>query len=299
MRLEEIIKLTKLVTKNYILVMLLFILFACTKDNREIKYNSSGDLDYVLYTRGNDTVKYIKINKEGALIYLNREKYLENDTVKEYYPNGNLMFYMVKLSDDLEYTRGFNSDKTLLNEGYIYKGKQDGWWNFYKKNKLFKTNYFVKIDGEIVSSQIQYFNSNGIIDINNSNFIEINIPDTLYTGRSTGKIIYKQHKDYNEERVIIGYNLNPDYSNISGTRIDTFYNSMSDGFFGVEFEKLGRNKIRGILDTRKISDTNKRNDSLFTATISIKNRYFEKEFFVIPRPDSIPKDKVIRYDNLN
>lgn len=222
---------------------------------------------------------------------------MENDTVKEYYPNGNLMFYMVKLSDDLQYTKGFNSDKTLLNEGYIYKGKHIGWWNFYKKDKLFKRNYFVKIDGEIMSSQIQYFNSNGTIDINNSNFIEINIPDTLYKGRSTGKIIYKQHNDYNEERVLIGYNLKPDYSNINKVRIDTFYNPMSDGFFGVEFDKLGRNKIRGILDTRKISDT-ERKDSLFTATISIKNRYFEKEFYVIPRPDYIPKDKVMRYDNL-
>lgn len=287
-----------MVNKNYCLVILLLILFACSKEHREVKYNDSGNLDYVLYTKGRDTIKYIKFTKEGGLIYFNREKYLENDTVKEYYPNGNLMFYMVKFSDDLQYTKGFNSDKTLLNEGYIYKGKHTGWWSFYKEGKIFKRKHFVQIDDEIISSQIQYFNSDGTIDINNSNFIEIIIPDTLYKGRSTGRIVYKQHKDYNEERVLIGYNLNPDYSNINEVRIDTFYNSMNDGFFGVEFNKLGRNKIRGILDSRKTGDTERR-DSLFTTTISIKNRYFEKEFYIIPRPDSIPKDKVMRYDNLD
>ena len=279
--------------KNYYLLILLFILFACSKENREVKYDGSGNLDYVLYTRGSDTIKYIKITKEGGLIYFNREKYLINDTVKEYYPNGNLMFYMVKLSDDLQYTKGFNSDKTLLNEGYIYKGKHIDWWFFYKKGKLFKRKYFSQIDSEIISSQIQYFNSDGTIDLNNSNFIEIKIPDTLYQGRSTGRVLYKKADNYDfEERIIIWYELDHDYSNMQKVRVDTFYNPKNDGFFGVEFDKLGKHKIRGIVDKRKMITNS---DTL--ATIAITSSYFEKDFYIIPRPDSIPKDKVMRYDN--
>lgn len=274
-----------------------FIWLSCNNTKEEEKYDTDGQLEYLLHSKNKDTLKYFQRFDNGTFVYKLHSSVSVSDTLKEYYPNGNLMLQAIPSENSLNHIKIYEPNGMIKCNGYLFNEKNIGWWNYYKQGKLSERVYFVQHDNELLLQQFQFFDKNGTLDTNKSDFIDILIPDTLYQGRSTGTIAYKRRNDYNEESVLIGYNLKPDYSNINEVRIDTFYNPKRDGFFGVEFDKLGRNKIRGVIETRKTGNIERR-DSLFSMRISITNRYFEKEFYVIPRPDSIPKNKVMRYDNL-
>lgn len=279
---------------KYMFFFTIAIMFiACDKIDKQERYDENGNLKYLLYMQKDDTIKFFESFDDGRFLYRNNEKDTSSqDTLREYYKNGNKMFELVEMGNIGHITNFFINGKKR-SEGFLFNKKNIGWWNYYDNNKLIKRIYFAQVDNNLLMPQLQIFDSNGQLNKNKSDFIDILIPDTLYKGRSTGTISYKKKIENSEERIGIGYNVEPDYNNLKNVRVDTFYNPKSDGFFGVEFNNLGKQKIRGFIYERKLNVLNETN-----ANIRITNIYFEKDFYIIPRPDSIPKDKVIRYDNL-
>src|SRR5690606_3501503 len=231
---------------------------------------------------------------DGRFIYRNNETHTSSqDTLKEYYKNGNKIFELVEIGNGINHITNFFVNGKKRSEGFLFSKKNIGWWNYYDNDKLIKRIYFTQINNNLLMPQLQFFDRTGHLDKTKSDFVSFLIPDTLYQGRSTGNLFYKKKIKSSEERIAIGYDVAPDYGNINNVRVDTFYNPKNDGFFGVEFNKLGKHKIRGFIYESKLDILNETK-----ANIRSTNIYFEKDFYIIPRPDSIPKDKVMRYDNL-
>lgn len=78
--------------------------------------------------------------------------------------------------------------------------------------------------------------------------------------------------------------------------IDTFpyptKDNMFKGFVAIRFDQLGKQKIKGFVYETRFNESEEN-----VLLIETSHRYFEKEFFIISRPDSIPTDKVINYNN--
>nr|WP_297310059.1 hypothetical protein [uncultured Flavobacterium sp.] len=192
------------------------------------------------------------------------------------------------------YSKHLDKNGNVLAEGKVFNSKNVGWWKIYDKyGKLSHENYITyNKNGQREYSQLKIYDENEKINELQSNYISFKIPDTIYLGKNIGEIIQNKpnFNDHLAYYACIGYEIEPDFSNIMNVKIDSFP-IMNKKRIGLNFTKLGRNLVRGFIYESKIDRIN---DTNFT--IDIINVNFEKEFYVIPRPDSIPKNKVIYYD---
>ncbi|MBW3520166.1 hypothetical protein [Flavobacterium sp. NKUCC04_CG] len=280
--------------KYIILILLLNLMFfvSCTKIKVEKSYYENGNLKSVYYLQNDSVVESKTYYPDGNKKYIFKiENGVRIDTFFEYYKNNRIKNYITQFNDFNSQYREFDENSRLALEGSVFKKKKIGWWSSYKSDKLTKQVYYAQNGDSVFIAQIKIFDRNGKLDHVSSDYVGFMIPDTLYMGKSTGTILYKKKLGLSsQENICIGYNLMADYSNIAKARVDTFYTGESKGFFGVEFKELGSQKIRGFIYEVL---PNRKSDTLLVITTN--KIFFDKEFFVVPRLDSIPKDKIMRY----
>lgn len=249
------------------------------------KYFKNGELSYIETFYKDKLYSIYKIHDKNGL---------RNDTLFQYELNDTLRNKTNFYTEDLFYCVRMNSEGIKLSEGYMYKYRYNGWWKIYNKNgKLTHKKYIIGRDTSKYNySQIISFDENNNIILSKSNFVRVLLPDTLYMGKSMGNIVHNPNlKDHLAYYVGIGYNLDPDFNNISDIRVDTF-TIEKEKSIGFDFKNSGKNKIKGFIYEKALEEDKKSLSLKVLSTIT----YFEKEFYVIPRPDSIPKNKVIYYD---
>jgi len=265
---------------------------SCTKVKVEKSYYENGKLKSVYYIENDSVIESKTFYPDGNRKYIFKiENEVRIDTFFEYYKNNQIRSYFTQISNFGSRFKQFDENSKLKLEGTIFKKKKIGWWSYYKSDKLVKQLYYAQNKDSVFISQIKVFDENVILDHASSDYVDFVIPDTLYTGKSTGSILYKKKLGFSsQENICIGYNLLPDYSNISKVRVDTFYTGKNKGFFGLEFKQLGNQKIRGFIYEVL---PNRKSDTLLV--IPTSKIFFDKTFYIIPRPDSISNDRIMRY----
>lgn len=284
--------------KNIKICSLIFVIFLCSCSKTKIVKEVSNDPDVYFkkhykedklslietyYKEKLQSVYYLhSLNgiREDTLVYYELNNSIESQV--DFFPD-NKMFYYVKKKPD----------GTKISEGNMYKFKYNGWWKMYDENGKFTHEKYIiaKDSADYNYSQIKVYDSSGKILPNKSDYITFFLPDTLYIGKSMGHLIHHPRlKDQLAYYVGVGYKVLPDFSNISNVRVDTF-TIKKDKTIGVEFKTSGKTKIRGFVYESAIEIVS----DLEFNVVSV-HTYFEKDFYIIPRPDSIPINKVMRYD---
>ncbi|SFJ30668.1 hypothetical protein [Myroides guanonis] len=289
----------------YFIIGILFLLFSSCNDSRiEQKFFQNGKLEDEIFYE-NDIITKRKIyfdsgNLRNALYYLEDNTVV--DTLFDYYDTGekygDFARKYTKSNDTIELKSGkyrrYDLKGNVMIDGLSYNGERIGWWKYYNEGVLEEMKYFYqKGDSKNKYNQYMKFDSVGNIIESKSEYFEITLPDTLYVGKSAGTLkLKKRLKECSDTNICIGYDLKPDYSNILECKVDTFYSKDNDGFFGVTFETSGKYTIRGFVYevNMELKNENK------TLLLEEDERPFEKEFYVVDRPDSISKERVMRYD---
>lgn len=244
--------------KNKILLIFYLLLFSCTTNNLKLEYYPNGNLK-----------SKMKINERG-LIDGKYEEYHLDGTIKKKtkYADG-------VVSDTVYYFE----NEVLKKKGLLENGKKTGWWFYYDSSgKLSKkVEYLLIADKTFVNQEICY-DTAGNIDYNLSSFFKLHINDTLPVGKSTGRIDYfSNSKNFDLQFVYII--IENEYAD--GTvRKDTFTDDISKLWFGVNAYKPGHLKIKGIIEEELAKEQIINRDSS-ELIISKKNKYFEKDVFVL------------------
>lgn len=281
--------------KIYSLIFVIF-LFSCSKTKIVKEISNDPDIYYKKHYKEDKLSLIETYYRENlqSVYYLHSLNGIREDT---------LVYY--ELNNSIESQAGFFSDNkmfyyvkkkpngTKISEGNMYKFRYNGWWKMYDENGKFTHEKYIiaKDSANYNYSQIKVYDSSGKIVPNKSDYISVFLPDTLYTGKSMGTLIHHPRlKDQLAYYVGVGYKVLPDFSNIMNVRVDTF-TIKKDKTIGVEFKTPGKTKIRGFVYESAIEMVN----DLEFNVVSV-HTYFEKDFYVIPRPDSIPINKVMHYD---
>lgn len=284
--------------KKYSVFFILLFIYSCNK-YKVIQEESDDPNTYYKKYYKKDKLSFIETyHKENLknVYFIHNQNGIRKDTLFYYELNDSFKYKTDFFTDDMFYCVRMKPDGTKISEGNMYKFRYNGWWKIYDKEGKFTHEKYIigKDTSEYNYSQVKVFDSFGKIVPNKSDYISVFLPDTLYTGKSMGSIIHNPRlKDHLAYYVGVGYNVLPDYGNITNVRVDTF-TIKKDKTIGVEFKTTGKTKIRGFVYESAVE---KESDLEFNV-VSV-HTYFEKDFYIIPRPDSMPKDKVIRYDNLS
>lgn len=277
------------------ILIVLFVALSCNKTKIiEVKSNAP-NICYKKYYNEDKLYlieTYYKEDLQSAYQIYNQDG-VKKDTLFFYELNDSLKNGTDFFTDEMFYCIRMKPDGTKISEGNMYKFRYNGWWKIYDENgKLTHEKYIIGKDTANYNySQIKVYDGSGKIIENRSDYVVVSFPDTLHTGKSIGIIKHKPKlKDHLSYYVGIGYDIFPDYTNINNVQVDTF-SIEKNKIIGVDFKKEGKIKIRNFVYESAIE----MESDLEFNVVSVCT-YFEKDFYVIPRPDSIPKNKVIRYD---
>lgn len=153
----------KIIYKSSFIILLLSVFISC-KNNRvkEEKFDS-GRIQYEYYFTDNRT-----------------------DSVYEYFENPHRLKSITRmLSDSMQYLLIFDKEGKKKSEGYTVskKGKQlkTSWWR--EENSILTKIEYLPIGDSALTNQYISYDKSGKIDINNSLFYTIDLPDTVDFGR--------------------------------------------------------------------------------------------------------------------
>jgi len=268
------------------------IFYSCNDGKLRREYYRTGELkkEYILKNGVVVSDRWYYIN--GQLQYVSKIKdNVKLDTLFDYYDNNRVKNYITQINDPYVFYKEFDENGDLSLEGRLFNKRKTGWWNYYKSTILEKQVYYMIENDTSFVAQLKFFDSKGNVDESKSDYVKFIIPDTLYTGKSTGTIIYrKKLGKFSQENVCIGYGLRPDYSNIAKSKVDTFYTGTNSGFFAVDFRKLGKQNIKGFVYEVLVD---KKSDTFVKLKTTMT--YFDKDFVIVDRPASVPKDKIMYY----
>mgnify|MGYP003500342679 FL=1 len=105
---------------KYMFFFTIAIMFiACDKIDKQERYDENGNLKYLLYMQKDDTIKFFESFDDGRFLYRNNEKDTSSqDTLREYYKNGNKMFELVEMGNIGHITNFFINGKKR-SEGFL------------------------------------------------------------------------------------------------------------------------------------------------------------------------------------
>lgn len=127
----------------------------------------------------------------------------KNDTVRNYYVNGNLRKELIKVNDTIIFVEYYQNGN-LKTQGKLYKDQPIGIWKIYNENKSFKeiSEFIIDREKSFINQQIIFKNDNNI-DYTKSIFYQIN-SDTLKYHSPLDTLSSKIQK--NREIKLITYN---------------------------------------------------------------------------------------------
>jgi hypothetical protein len=128
----------------------------------------------------------------------------------------------------------------------------------------------------LYKNQSIYFDQNGKIEYENSTYLKLKIPDTIYFGRNRAYLdYYSNQKVYKTLFKVVVEN---EYSE-NEKQLDTFYIDDDKFLFGIYAYKKGNLKVKGHVIEELYDIKNIGNDSAI-GTVSNHKKYFEKEIYV-------------------
>ncbi|MDO6818991.1 hypothetical protein Q4597_07425 [Zobellia sp. 1_MG-2023] len=231
----------------------------------------------------------------------------KNEVHKEFYPSGNLKFESTIGENGLfnggytEYydsgevkTKGKYIDGSISDTVYLFyrNGKlkakglfqndiKKGWWYYYQEDGKPKSleEYLVIHDSMYKNQSLHYMN-NGEIDLKNSSFFRLEIPDTIEVGKNIGKVLnynsnYSSDKYYLSDYHFLTVIVENEYEN-GLIKKDTFSDGSFTPGFGIFARKKGNQTVRGSILEEIVYDIP--SDSSLVAKEHIK--YFERDVFV-------------------
>jgi len=211
---------------------------------------------------GNDTTIEIKKYPSGKIhdVLFYTKNHL--DSVYEYFENPPIIREITKrLSDSTQYIIQFDSLGNYLGKGYTlikkdknmkngWKNMENGWWEKMYKGEKARVEYFIIGDTNIVN-QVISLDKNNHVDVDNSCFYTMDLPDTLDYGREymfTVKVTSPigDKKDY-RSRLEISDAINSGYSNIGVEKSTYKIKNTGLGSWEVRhtFLKKGKDTIKG------------------------------------------------------
>lgn len=281
-----------------IYILFFIISLSCKRERERIvyDYDDQGNFTSSVLIIEKDTIRRIKYIKDTLSVDLN-EKFVQfGDTLYEKHKNGNIFLKIVPLERYYVYFEKYDSKGYKTYSGFIRNNKKINIWKYYKNNKLKRENFYIENkDSTYVTEDIIY-NLDGSINEKESDYIDWKLPDTLMIGKSIGDVKFKRVWNNSIQNFFcVGYGINNKFDNLLKAKIDTFpyptEDNQFDGFIIVKFDKLGKQILRGFIYETQLNESDKN-----IVRVEVSHRFFEKEFFIISRPDSIPKDKAINYN---
>ncbi|SIT01926.1 Antitoxin component YwqK of the YwqJK toxin-antitoxin module [Zobellia uliginosa] len=231
----------------------------------------------------------------------------KNKVHKEFYPSGNLKFESevgenglfnggyIEYYDSGEikakgkYVDGSISDTVYLfyrngklkAKGLFQNKIKKGWWNYYRQDGEPKSleEYLVIHDSMYKNQSIHYLN-NGEIDLKNSSFFSLEVPDTMVVGKNVGKVLNYNSNYSSDEYYLSDYHfltviVENEYEN-GLIKKDTFSDGTFTPSFGVFARKKGNQTVRGRIMEEIVYDI----PSDSSVVVKEHFKYFEKDVFV-------------------
>ena len=203
-----------------------------------------------------------------------------------YYNNGKIAQEKKYLGNNDFYVKNYYKSGEINSEGRIKNNKTIGWWKMYENNKTKYRFNFIIISGKVYLNQKIKYDSNEKILENESNYFNLDIPDTLKVGKTKINVFYKPlFSKKSDVFICVGYKIDENFDNIKNVRIDTFYTPNSkNAWFGLKYESPGKKIVRGFIYERNVTikDNLGINKDSAMAVINDRTSYFEKEIYVKP-----------------
>ncbi|WP_372472543.1 hypothetical protein AB4865_06920 [Capnocytophaga sp. ARDL2] len=233
---------------NLLIFTIIFVQFGCNKIQREVTYNQDGVLLKIVELQDNKISKEIIFDENYLKIGFHNDDVIIGDTIYER-NNKNLIACKFYFYD----TNYFYFEKYTINgkkaeSGYLKNNDFVHWWNEYQEGKIIEKKHFLVLkDTNVVVETIKY-DRFGIVDYNESDFYEWKTNDTLRIGENFIDVFVRcSDKRKKGGYFCIGKNVQEDFSNILDVKLDSFYSETNDFKINVEFNKKGKNYIRGLL----------------------------------------------------
>lgn len=279
---------------NWILFLLIVTFISCNKEKKVVKtFYDNGKIHTITsFNKDNKIEGLVQIffdsgELQANLIYKNG---IEIDSSVYFHKNGKIQIVSYPLKNDYKLNKYFYKNGKLSREGKLKNFNKIGWWKFYNNDGSLKEEIeFLDINDmeHLKFRNREYINQYkkyklGKLLKKESSFFALNLNDTLTLGKSIGDIIYtSEFSDQSVIYVCIGYDLKPDFSNISQVKLDTFGIQKEDTWFGVKYQSPGKKTLRGFIieDYYKKIKT-KSNDKSYDIIKIPHRKYFEKSIYV-------------------
>ena len=272
------------------MILVSLIIISCS-DFKDIKnYDELGNLISSYEIKGSDTLKKIELNNSSLSVSLHDSYLIKKDTIFEYFKNGNISLKIVPIESYYFYIEKFLINGDIEVSGFIKNNNRFKWWKSYNNNKLFRQDYYITINDSLNVTESILFQKNGLIDEARSDFLHWSIPDTLFKGDNELRVRFNKRGENGGSYIGIGYDIHSNFKNIQNVKIDSFYSDKNEFEVLLRFTDSGKKTIRGFIYEFFLDSMD------YPTKILTAKRYFEKEFYIIGLPDSIPKDKVMRDD---
>jgi len=255
--------------KIYLLLILTLVLCTSCQQKKVSSFDFNGKRIMVeLINDKRDSI----VNGFGTTTYDNGNiksiAFFENGTVKD------TMYFF--------YQNGKIEAKGLLKNGLVNK-----WWSYYRQDGSLKElkEYYQREGDTVLENQVKVYDRYGNLELNKSNFFELEIPDTIILGKNIARVkSYVADTSKIEERFLTVIVEN-EYSD-SKIKKDTFSDGTLQPYFGVYGPKKGKHLIKGIIEDKTILSDELVKDS---AKIVIVNHYkiFEKNVYVTENEDEV------------
>jgi len=162
----------------------------------------------------------------------------------------------------------------------LHNNVEKGWWSYYnKKGELVNSKEFLIINDSSYLNQEIHYKSNNEIDLENSSFLILKIPDTIFLGKNAAFLKYYSHlkNPYKKSLSVVIENT---YDN-GETKKDIFGDDSygNEPKFGVYAKEEGDMKISGYTIETVFYKENIGRDSASAKMIEHK-KYFSKNVFV-------------------
>lgn len=264
-----------------ITIFIFFVFISCKDQIRIRNFDADGKLilSIDIDNNGVDTLKYIKIS-DDKLSFSMKEGYVrKRDTITEYYQTGQVFLKIVPIERYYIYFEEYSQKGEIEISGYIRNNIKCNLWKEYNNNRVFKENFYINVNDTAYVSETIYYDKFGKVDKDNSDYIKWRSPDTLFVGESILGIDFKSPFGSGSYKyVCIGYDINYNFTNTNRVKIDSFPYQDENAFIKLKFNDTGKQTIRGFI-YEVVFDID--NDE---ALLKSYNRYFEKEFYIIPCP---------------
>jgi hypothetical protein len=229
--------------------------------------------------KSGEFISYYETGEVNSLEYYKND--IKIDTNKYFYKNGKIKSLSF-VKEKMVYYKNYSENTELLSEGTKLKNIKNGWWFYYKNNRLkYKVDYVIKDTVDYVN-QTYVIGSKGLISKDSSNYFKLNFPDTITINKPVvGSIKLQPYLSKENDFHMVYFNfLNSEGKIMS---IDSTYGKNNkEAILWGKFREPGVKTLKGyILEKKLMQRVNKKDTSMVDMYNVEHKMFFEKKIYVI------------------